>query len=268
MHPNIDPLSLWAILRIKDSFFSVPCDCVQSIAALTDIKSVPTLPKYVRGMMNYRGQVIHLIDMRVRLKMRSLNTEVNEFIELMNAREQDHIDWLDTLQHCVNENKDFTLTTDPCKCQFGKWYCEFLPTVEDIALKALLESFEKPHNSIHRVAIQVKHLLDEGKKMEALRLIEKKKNRELHKMIEIFNEVKRAYKNHNREIIVVLEHENFQFALIVDEVTKITNLSWDNWRLMDEFTTDRTESEYMVGIAEISENNSPVIVLDIPRLFN
>ena len=62
MPPEIDPLSLWAILRIQESLFAVPCNLVQSITALHNYKPVPSLPSYIRGIVDYQRQPIYLLD--------------------------------------------------------------------------------------------------------------------------------------------------------------------------------------------------------------
>jgi len=218
-------------------------------------------------MINHRDQFIHLVDMRILLGIRSLNAEVDEFIELMDSLMQDHVNWLDTLRNCINERKKFTLTTDPHECKFGEWYDNILPTIEDAALKSLLLSFEKPHHDIHGIAAHAEKLLEDGKEIEAMNLIEETKNYELRKMVKLFDEVKKNYRSNHREIAVVLEHSNFQSALIVDEVVKITNLLWDNWRSIDQDMIGYIKSKYMLGIAKIPENESPVVILDVPSLF-
>ncbi|MDQ5908474.1 MAG: hypothetical protein QG599_565 [Pseudomonadota bacterium] len=265
MPPHIDPQSLWLILRVQNGFFAVPCHHVQSIMVLTDIVSIPNLPDYVRGIINHHGQVVHLIDMRIRLGIPSLNNEVSDFIEMMNAREQDHIDWVNTLNNCINEEKEFTLVTDPCRCKFGQWYYQFLPTVTDNELKSLLESFEKPHSDIHGSALKVKQFLFEGKKSEAINLIKEKRNYELPKMMDLFTKLKEFHKKHHREVTIILESAHRQFALIVDEVTTISCLLWDNWQSMDEVAGDVT-AKYMSGIAEIPDSGLPVVVLDVTGL--
>ena len=105
MSPSFDPASLWAVLRVQDEFFAAPCEQVQSIIALTSVTPVPHLPKYMRGVIHHQSQVVHVLEMRNRLGLKSLSTEVNDFVDLMEAREQDHVHWIDTLSECVQVKK-------------------------------------------------------------------------------------------------------------------------------------------------------------------
>jgi purine-binding chemotaxis protein CheW len=267
MSQNFDSSSLWAVLRVQDGFFATPCEQVKSIIALTGVTPVPHLPHYIRGVINYQDQVIHVLEMRGRLGLKSLRSEVNEFVELMEAREQDHIHWINTLTECVQEKKKFTLTTDPHRCKFGQWYDQFLPKTDDTLLKSLLEQFDKPHQSVHGVAAQVEKLQHEGHYAKAFELIEDRKEHELRIMRSLFSDVKQTYQNHHREIAVILEFNNRLAALVIDEVVAIEPLSWDHWRAMDEVTTGSVEGNYMLGIAEIPEKELPVVVLDVPKCF-
>lgn len=267
MSQNFDSTSLWAVLRVQDEFFATPCEQVKSIIALTGVTPVPHLPNYMRGVIHHQGEVIHVLEMRSRLGLKSLSAEVNEFVELMNAREQDHVQWIDTLTECVQEKKKFTLTTDPHRCKFGQWYDHFLPQTEDVLLRSLLDKFDKPHQSIHGVAIQVERLQNEGCYTEAFELIQDRKDHELRIMRSLFNDVKQTYRNHHREIAVILEFNNHLAALVIDEVIAIEPLLWDNWQTMEEVAGGSVEANYMLGVAEIPEKELPVVVLDVPRCF-
>lgn len=265
MPPPFDPLSLWAVLRIQDSFFAAPCDNVQSILALTEITPIPNLPHYMRGLINHQGQPVCLIDLRKRLGIPSLKSEIDEFTDLMDAREQDHIHWLNTLQACINEGKRFTLATDPRQCKFGQWYYKTLPEIKDGVLKAILENFEKPHNSIHNLAVQVEKLVAENLTEEACQLIASKKNHELRRMIDLFSDAKKIYRSHHQEIAVILKNQRL-FGLIVDEVVNISNLSWAHWQAIEEMMSSDEKSHLILGMAETLEQQAPVAILNLSQV--
>lgn len=58
----------------------MPCEQVQSIIALTNVTPIPHLKKYMRGVIYHQGQVVHVLEMRNRLGLKSLSAEVNDFI--------------------------------------------------------------------------------------------------------------------------------------------------------------------------------------------
>lgn len=51
---------------LGDEEYAVPVLKVREIIKMTDITSVPQLPPYVRGVINLRGRVVPVIDMRLK----------------------------------------------------------------------------------------------------------------------------------------------------------------------------------------------------------
>ncbi|MDQ5911330.1 MAG: CheW-like protein [Pseudomonadota bacterium] len=180
----------WVIFRLQDQFFAISSSYIQSMIELSHFKHVPNAPEYVRGVVDYQGQPVYLIDMRKKIGIQPLAAEIEEFIELMNAREADHKNWLNALEQCINEGKAFTLATDPAKCRFGQWYLEFLPTVKNNNLSFWLKKFDPPHKRIHGIAQQVLDLLHQDKKEQAIQLIEKTRDGDLDRMIQLFSKLK------------------------------------------------------------------------------
>ena len=77
--------------------------------------------------------------------------------------EEDHCRWLQELEACVEERREFRLATDPHKCKFGQWYDKLLGnppglaqlTNSDLNLTSLFEQLDQPHKLIHAVAQRV-----------------------------------------------------------------------------------------------------------------
>ena len=57
------------LFRLGDEEYGVPIDRVQSIEELQKIVAVPDMPHYVRGVINLRGTVIPVVDLRLRFGM-------------------------------------------------------------------------------------------------------------------------------------------------------------------------------------------------------
>ena len=80
------------------------------------------MPPEIRGVINLRGKVMQLIDLRVKLGLPSAKAEFDELIQLLHDREQDHHNWLTELEACVRERRPFKMAKDPHACKFGLWY--------------------------------------------------------------------------------------------------------------------------------------------------
>ena len=54
------------VFRLGDEEYGVPIDRVQAIEEMQRIVAVPDMPHYVRGVINLRGTVIPVVDLRLR----------------------------------------------------------------------------------------------------------------------------------------------------------------------------------------------------------
>lgn len=64
---NIDDMYL--VFRIANEQYAVEIVCVTEIIGLQKIIEVPDVPHYVKGVINLRGQVIPVMDVRLRFKL-------------------------------------------------------------------------------------------------------------------------------------------------------------------------------------------------------
>jgi purine-binding chemotaxis protein CheW len=57
----------WVTFQVAQETFAFPVECVQEILRVGTITRVPDAPRPVRGIVNLRGRVIPVVDVRVRL---------------------------------------------------------------------------------------------------------------------------------------------------------------------------------------------------------
>lgn len=212
LHAN----NLWVIVSLQSKLFAFSAMRVQIMIPIPEVFTIPQVPKFVRGVINLRGKVMPLVDMRLRLGMVSYKEELNEFCT---TREQDHKNWLLELENSVKEQRSFKLTTDPHKCAFGKWYDSFHTT--DIILAQLLKEFDTPHKKIHAIAEKVIALSQSGDNAGAMKIIDDCRNNELAAIIRLFGELRRNYAERNREISVILDTKRGPFAITVDSIDSV-----------------------------------------------
>lgn len=53
--------------QLQEQSFGVPIDAVREIVEMQEITPVPHMPEYLRGVVNLRGQVIPVVDLRLRM---------------------------------------------------------------------------------------------------------------------------------------------------------------------------------------------------------
>jgi purine-binding chemotaxis protein CheW len=60
--------------------YAVPLTCVKEVIALPEVTPVPQTAVYFKGIMNLRGQVISIIDLRVKLGIKAIIKDENVVI--------------------------------------------------------------------------------------------------------------------------------------------------------------------------------------------
>jgi purine-binding chemotaxis protein CheW len=56
----------YVALRLGDEVYGVDIACIHSVLMPQDVTTVPQTPEYVQGIMNLRGQIVPVIDLRIR----------------------------------------------------------------------------------------------------------------------------------------------------------------------------------------------------------
>lgn len=76
------------IFRIGDEQFAVETSKVQSINDIMEITKIPNAPKYIKGLINLRGNIISLLDINLLLDIEKNNGSQNNIIILEVDEEQ------------------------------------------------------------------------------------------------------------------------------------------------------------------------------------
>lgn len=223
MSIQTDNVYPWVIVRLRNEQYGVSSAFVREMVLINAVTTLPNTAEYVRGVLNLRGRIIPLIDLRVLLGMTSSEVEAQELVETLNLREQDHVSWLNELQACVNEERTFTLATDPHQCAFGKWYDRF--TTDNLVLSGVLRRFDEPHKRIHGIAKKVESCMESGDTTGAHELIDSTRDGELAEMVQLFEAARELLKKDRRETAVILEYKDVVFAAAADGILSVERLS-------------------------------------------
>lgn len=61
-----NPSEQIVVFRLMDEYYGIPINRVREIVKKTPITIIPQTPKFVAGMMNLRGTIIPVVDLRLR----------------------------------------------------------------------------------------------------------------------------------------------------------------------------------------------------------
>jgi purine-binding chemotaxis protein CheW len=213
----------WAIIQAKNQSFAIATQDLREMVIMPEVSEVPNTGANVRGVINLRGRVLPLIDLRKRIGLASLAEEKAAFSAMLEQREKDHHNWLQELESSVTEQREFKLTTDPHKCAFGKWYDAYKPESTMIAMH--LKKFDEPHKRIHGVAAEVQNLVAQGLHEQAQALIEETRTSTLARLVELFAELRSLIGESSREIALIVEDSGKRFAISADSALSVEKLT-------------------------------------------
>ncbi len=250
---------------VKGLQLAISAGYVQEIIRVPQWRTVPKLPSFVRGVINLREKVIPLIDLRLHMNMPSALKEVNEMIEMFSAREQDHIHWLKELEEAIHEKRPFLLARDPAKCAFGKWYYSY--KTDDIGFASVLNKFEVPHRRIHSIADIALNYAEHGEFIKAEEIIEQTRTGDLGIVTKLFEEVREAFAQSQKELAVVLSDGEKHLALTVDSVASVEAIDEKN---IEDMTSvmGNINSEFIRKVARKTNDKGIVFLFDVENLFS
>ena len=152
-----------------------------------------------------------------------LQQETDALIATLRQREQDHINWLTELEASIRQDRPFTLTTDPHKCAFGKWYDNY--HTDNIALDIVMRQFDIPHKNIHALGITLCDLVQQGNKALALQTLEEARAKHFTELVKVFARAYNTVRNTFRETVIVVETAEKQFGVTVDRLESVELLA-------------------------------------------
>lgn len=83
-----DPMLQWVTFRLEDETYGINVMQVQEVLRYSEIAPVPGAPSYVLGIINLRGNVVTVIDTRLRFGLQGSETTDHTRIVVIEAENQ------------------------------------------------------------------------------------------------------------------------------------------------------------------------------------
>lgn len=248
------------VFKSNGILFSVPSTYAQAIIQLPEVTELPNTSKVMRGIIRHRDEIYNLIDFRKALSYRSIKDEMDEFSAMIDQRELDHIKWLDELESSIIENRKFELTTDPHKCAFGKWYDTY--TTENFFIQDILKEFDDPHRTIHGIAQNIEELKVRNDFKGAKEVIKETRNKELSRMKELFNKIKKAVQMSSTERVILFNRDSNKFAIAVDQIESVEDINKIDTKNIGEHLLTFENKNFITGLGEDKNKNLIISVAE------
>lgn len=217
----------WLIFTLGENAYAINSKYVNGIEMKpSKITPLPEAPDIYCGLVERRGEVYPLLNMRKTFHFPTIDEEVAAFAETMEQRKKDHLYWIDKLESCVETGEKFNLATDPRLCAFGKWYDNFIAENRSAGLN--LKKVEEPHKKLHEMAPEVIELAENGQLDKARKLIAIAREDYVPRVLKVLDEAEHAYRSTFRETVVVLSDGIQMLGLLVDRVLAVDKVTFIN----------------------------------------
>ncbi|MCC5810621.1 MAG: chemotaxis protein CheW [Ectothiorhodospiraceae bacterium] len=99
-------VSQWVTFSLADETYGIDVMRVQEVLPMTEIAPVPGAPPYVLGIINLRGNVVTVIDTRMRFGLESRETDSASRIVVIETAQQVAGILVDSVAEVINVNPE------------------------------------------------------------------------------------------------------------------------------------------------------------------
>lgn len=256
--------SQWVTFRLGEEMFGMEIQSVKEMLRLPKVHVMPAAAADNLGVILLRAQVIPVFDLRRKFGKPARAEFVSDLIALLQAREQDHINWLSALDRAITERGEFALALDPHKCKFGLWYDSYEP--EDPLFARILKRFDKPHQRIHEVGVQVMDLMSRGLHDQARTRVETARSSVLNQLIMLFAEAVNYLQDSARSSLIVVGSSACTLGIAVDEIDAVVHCNDDDIQAPDSIPGIE-QFGGLIGLLQQKNSDRFIMLLDPAQLY-
>lgn len=254
------------LFQIQNRVFCVNSRYVSSIMELPEYRRLPDTPPYITGIFSHRGGSITMFDLRAALNLPTMSEEFDEFSSMLDARKQDHITWVSTLEECIRENKAFTLATDAHRCALGRWYDSFRTDSQELSHH--LAAMEEPHQRLHQASVRVTECMriEEPEERDAAIQAVMRDVREecVPRILAVLDDAKEIFRTRVYHGMVLLLSGERKLGLVVDAVLAVEHLSEER---TETGFKDWCFSPYLSRIMHSGNSDDLILEVNIPEIL-
>src|SRR5574340_956544 len=104
---GITETTQYLTFSLEEEVFALDISKVREVLDITDITKVPRTPEYMKGVINLRGNVVPVVDMRLKFGMPGIETTVNTCIIIVEVTLEGQTVVLGALADSVQEVLEF-----------------------------------------------------------------------------------------------------------------------------------------------------------------
>lgn len=259
----------YIVFKIAESFYCINSRYISTIVQLPHYDRIPAAPDNVTGMFRYRDQVIQMLDLRKTFGFQTMAEECKAFEDMIDARKQDHIKWVNELERTIACNEPFQLATNPHMCALGKWYDKFAAENESKngAVLFHLKKIEEPHARLHHAAEEAELCRKECDICERdkclTQILSCAKDECMPVILKLLDETKDIFHSSvYREMVLLLD--GMKWGIVVDEIEGVHELEIIEERERESVVN---KSSYILNVLQEENQKNLIFELNVNTLF-
>jgi hypothetical protein len=138
------------IFSILNQSYGIDIEQVQRILPAQALTTLADEDEHIEGMFQYEDEVIKVLSFR---NIIGLTRYSHDLQTLFKDLKQQHTQWLEALILSVENNTEFTSTTDSHLCHLGKWLDSFQPETRE--MQEIVKHLNVHHQNLHNSAKDV-----------------------------------------------------------------------------------------------------------------
>jgi len=255
--------------RSGQSLFGVPIQNVLSIMGESDkLHCKAFSSKESLGILEYRGTPVAVLDLAVAGNITSDSVAKHALVKQLEDYEQEHVDWVKSVDNAIEDNKVSSIDTDSHHCKFGLWYDSFETDDED--LLEIIKEFKVPHESLHDLIAGVIKQYDHEDKLASTEAITRIRENNLSKLNSIFQRAINQLKSSIKPVFIYLTLDGTTpcAAIRIDEIADVQQVKEDSFVSMEEMAMPQVnDMEYIKGFLKLGEKGD-CLLIDVGILTN
>ncbi len=270
---NNQAVTRYVVVDINHNLYGMSTDTTVELMSsqMTQVTRVPHSPDYISGVINHRGTIIPVIDMRSLLGFEPLSVEAERLTAEFAKMKAGHVDWIKALHDTIAFGTKFTKEIDPTQCALGKWISSVLNGNSSISqmanndpiLKTIIERFDEPHRRIHGVAEKALAFKELGEIEKAQELIDNARENDIPLLSDLFDQVLSEISSKLESMLVITEIDSSKAAIAVDGVSFVIDCNNDSVEPLPE-TAENTE--FLSGLVHQSDGTY-ILIADLAHIY-
>lgn len=212
MENSSGDLCSYLLFCVGGRIFSIKTtDIVKIQKADSSILALPDMPTHIRGSLKTTDGLFSVMDLRQLFGWKTTRQEFRELSEMIDARKQDHINWVRELKKSYMSKIPFELPKNQHNCALGIWRDNYMSTSS--VTQHLLARLDMPHGKLHKLAYDV--LKDDAHSSSVMDEIE---TVWMPSVLKILDEIKIQFQEQVTREIFILIHGEINLAITADTV--------------------------------------------------